>query len=111
MPLNKRAASNWIIFLAYFHRYGWIAVVFPCWLLTNKAFILAIGLIAYALWSLAGYLFRWKHIYCSYQNAYKIKMTPDHVDWDRIKKSDAWGLPLVFGCLGLAMLLYALFGK
>ncbi|MBR0227487.1 MAG: hypothetical protein IJQ62_03970 [Clostridia bacterium] len=110
IPFKKRAAVGWIIFLAYFHRYGWIALVFPC-LVTKKYFALGIELVAYSLWSLAGYLFRWKHMYCSYQNAYHTKMTPDHVNWDRIKISDAWGLPLIFGCLGLTVLLCAIFGN
>jgi len=92
--------------LAYFHRYLWIACVFAFAFCFGKEYFMlrmGIGFFLYALYSLIGYIFRWKHIYCSYQNAYHQKMTPDHIIWGKVKKSDAYGIPIIFGILGIMM--------
>ena len=60
-----------------------------------------------ALWSLVGYRLKWKHIYCSNQNASRQEMTPDHIRWDTMKASDAYGAPLVELIIGLACLVIA----
>ena len=31
-------------------------------------------------------------------------MTPEDVDWGFVKKSDAYGIPAIFGVLGIAMI-------
>lgn len=93
-----------IIALAYFHRYGWIAAMMVCmgfWS-AQMTYILCAGCIIHSIWSFVGYKCKWKHIYCSYQNAYHQKMTPHCVRWHQIKKSDAYGVPLIFFTLGLA---------
>ena len=64
---------------------------------------IAIGfLLFFSVWTFVGYKRRWKHIFCSYQNAYHRKMTPGRIDWDQIKKSDAYGVPLIFFLFALA---------
>ena len=95
-----------IIALAYFHRYGWIALLFACVAIYPKAIFLTwgIGFIAYAIWSYVGYKLRWKHIFCSYQNAYRLSMTPDNIRWGWVKKSDAYGVPIIFFVIGVACL-------
>ena len=96
-----------VIALAYLHRYGWIAVMMVCILIWNEqtSCILCLGCFCFSIWSFVGYKRKWKHIFCSYQNAYHQKMTPDLIRWQQIKKSDAYGIPLLFLFLGLAMLI------
>ena len=89
-----------IIALAYLHRYGWIAIAFLLTLIHPK--FLFISCIVFSIWSFVGYKCRWKHIFCSYQNAYHIKMTPDSIDWNWIKKSDAYLIPIIFFIIGIA---------
>jgi hypothetical protein len=95
-----------IIALAYFHRYGWIALLFACVAIYPKTIFLtwSFGFIAYAIWSYVGYKLRWKHIFCSYQNAYRLSMTPDNIRWGWVKKSDAYGVTIIFFVIGVACL-------
>ena len=69
----------------------------------QMVYFLSVGSIAFAIWSLIGYKRKWKHIYCSFQNAYHQKMTPNNIQWHKIKKSDAYGVSLIFLILGLAL--------
>ncbi|MBR5774532.1 MAG: hypothetical protein IKY44_06755 [Clostridia bacterium] len=103
--MSKRKRAK-IIALAYFHRYGWIAITIACMMLCpNQGFyICAASCIAFSLWSFVGYKLKWRHIYCSYQNAYHKKMTPHSIRWSTIKKSDLYGVPLIFFVLGLIAL-------
>ncbi len=103
-----------VIALAYWHRYIFVVLIIlvPCFLADDEPdFLLGLGIgcILYAAYSLVGYLFRWKHIYCSYQNAYHQKMTPLHIKWHKMKKTDAYGIPILFGILGIACVLVAVF--
>ena len=95
-----------IITLAYFHRYGWIAAMMVSIAMWPKQmlFILPVACLSFSVWSFIGYKKKWKHIYCSFQNAYHQKMTPNSIQWNKIKKSDAYGVPLVFFIIGLALL-------
>ena len=101
---------NRIIALAYCHRYGWIAVMLGLSFLVRTLFfyIWSIGFIAFAVWTLVGYQRRWKHILCSFQNAYRERMTPYNASWGRIKKSDIYGTFAIFLVLGLACLCCAI---
>lgn len=105
------AKEKVIIALAYFHRYGWIVAMMICivvWL-QQSIYIFSVGCTAYSFWSLIGYKNKWKHIYCSYQDAYHQKMTPNSSQWHKIKKRDAYGIPLMFFIIGLALLSIMLF--
>ena len=107
--MPKRAQRNRCIgLLAWIHRYVAPAVllVLPLGLGGQSALLtMGAGFLLYSAWTLAGYLLRWKHIFCSYQNAYHQRMTPDQILWSKIKKTDAYGVPAVFSLVGLAMLL------
>lgn len=94
-----------IILLAYFHRYGWIALMLLLLYFTKRISVIGISCIAFSIWSFFGYLLRWEHIYCSYQNAYHTPMTPNHIRWGTVKKADAYGIPAIFLILGVALLL------
>ncbi len=98
--------KNRIIALAYFHRYGWIAamMVFVAIWLEYMIYIFSFGCLAFSVWSFVGYKNKWKHIYCSFQNAYHQDMTPYNIQWSKIKKRDAYGVPLIFLVFGLAFL-------
>ena len=80
------AKEKRIIALAYFHRYGWIAIMTGLILLIPQYALLIVSLcfIAISLWSLIGYKLKWKHIYCSHQNAHRKDMTPHHISWTHI---------------------------
>lgn len=95
-----------VIALAYFHRYGWIVLMTVCVLAWPEKFCEILGgfFVTHSLWSLAGYRWKWKHIYCSNQNASRQKMTPNSVRWDTMKKSDAYGLPALCLLLGIIYL-------
>ena len=105
------AKEKRIIALAYFHRYGWIAIMLACIAIWNEQifYILGAGCIGFSIWSLIGYKCKWRHIYCSYQNAYYEKMTPHSIRWHKIKKSDALGVPLIFLVFGIISLLLMIF--
>ena len=94
-----------VIALAYFHRYGWIAIMTGLIFLIPQYALLIVSLcfIATALWSLIGYKLKWKHIYCSHQNAHRRDMTPHHICWTDIKKSEAYGVPLIFFVMGVTL--------
>ncbi|MBO5129512.1 MAG: hypothetical protein J6B95_04100 [Oscillospiraceae bacterium] len=104
---NRRSLV--IKLLAYAHRYLFPNLVIFLPILSGSKetalFYMGIGLVLLALYNLIGYTLRWKHIFCSYQNAYHQKMTPEHTNWNFIKKSDAYGIPLFFGGLGLIIII------
>ena len=95
-----------IIILAYMHRYLFpiLIVAIPFLITRQKSeyiLYLGIGALISAVYDLVGYFLRWKHIFCSFQNAYHQKMTPNNIRWNKVKKSDAYGIPVFFGLLGL----------
>ena len=107
--MSKTSSRNSrVILLAYTHRYVYpiLAVALP--MLLEKQYILlamGIGFLLIALYDLVGYCCRWKHIYCSYQNAHHQKMTPNHILWSNVKKTDAFGSSAIFGFLGTVMII------
>jgi hypothetical protein len=103
---KKKSADHMdIIVLAYFHRYGFFAVILFFLFLQSRLAVIGIALIVYATYTLFGYLFRWKHIYCSYQNMYHQKMTPNHVNWKDIQKRDVYGVSAIFFVFGVALMI------
>ncbi len=102
----KRRQSR-IIALALFHRWGYIIGVFllaPLGRALHISPLLLIGIefMIFAGHSFIGYKLRWVHIYCSYQSTYRQKMTPYRVDWSMVKKSDAYGIPILLALMGIA---------
>lgn len=100
---NWKSRARIIIALAYFHRYGSFAIVLLCSAIRPELFLwfLSVDCIIFSIWTFVGYKLKWRHIYCSYQNAYRKKMTPHSVDWDLMKKRDAYGVPILFFVFGL----------
>ena len=110
MKNNRKQQTLLIILLAYFHRYGWIVITLPLMFFTNPYVVMGISAIVFSIWTFLGYILKWKHIYCSYQNANHKPMTPDRVRWDTIKKSDAFVIPAFFFILGVILLLTVALG-
>lgn len=110
MNKRNRKGNKIIIFLAYMHRYGCFAALALALWLTSSKLVFGAGVVLYALWTLCGYRLKWKHIYCSYQNASHHKMTPNRMNWKEIKKSDAYGIPIFFFVGGTALILVDLLG-
>lgn len=101
----KNTSYKLTIVLAYADRYLYpILVLLP--LIIYRNFLLSgIACFVFALYKLIGYLCKWKHIFCSYQNACHKKMTPNNINWSQVKKSDAYGVPAVFGIIGTLMII------
>lgn len=94
-----------IKFLALLHRYGWIAIMLLFMNFFNPILVGGVFCFCFSLWSLIGYALKWKHIYCSYQNAYHKEMTPNIIVWSKIKKFDAIGIPMLFMTVSIVLLI------
>lgn len=109
--MKRRKSNDYgkVITLAYFYRYGWIALAGLTVALfrTYAGFCLAICgfFFAASAHTLIGYRLGWKHIYCAMQNAYHQEMTPDDIRWTQIRKCDIYGSALIYTAIG-AVLLY-----
>ncbi len=103
----QRFSSRLIIVLALFHRYFchfiFLALLFLI-ARSKRQLVLLMGVhcLLFAAYSFIGYVFHWKHIFCSYQNAYHVKMTPTRINWNTIRKSDCIGVPIIFAIIGTA---------
>ena len=102
-----------VILLAYFHRYGWIATMTGCVAIWPKytLHILCAWFLFFSLWSVVGYICKWKHIYCSYQNSSRQKMTPYAIHWNEMKKSEAYGVPAMCFVVSVVLFIYILLGQ
>ncbi len=103
----QRFSSGLVVFLALFHRYFCHFITLALLFLiasSKRQLVLLMGVhcLLFAAYSYIGYAFRWKHIFCSYQNSYHVKMTPARINWDKIKKSDCIGVPIIFAIMGTA---------
>ena len=111
--LKWKTRNRVIIALACVHRYIWpYFIIFVSLAVggSNLLLLMGVGMVLYAAYSVIGYQLRWKHIYCSYQNAYREEMTPQHIRWGRIKKSDAYGIPAIIAVIGIgAIVCHCLF--
>lgn len=115
MELKYRQRNTVIKTIALLYRYVFLLAIFiiPLWITklfyenSRYGFCLWFGImsILYAAYSLIGYLCKWKHIYCAFQNAYRQEMTPDRINWNKIKKSDAYGIPTIFFALGFMLII------
>ncbi len=102
------ANSTFIIVLAYANRYFYplLILLFLSFGKLNSNYIpTGISILAFSAYELIGVLCKWKHIFCSFQNAYHQKMTPKEIDWEKISKIDAYGIPCIFAIWGILLLL------
>ena len=94
---------------AYFHRYGWIVVMLICVGITRSLYTVGLFVIVYSIWTLLGYLLKWKHIFCSFQDAYRKPMTPNKINWNKVKKKDVYGIFAIFFILGIGIIIVKYF--
>ena len=98
--------------LALLNRYVFpiVAIIGPmlvAWLLKWDVLIpLGLGCYVFGAYQLIGYKKRWDHIYCSIQLFRKQRMTPENIQWDRVRAFDATALPIAFVVLGTLALLF-----
>ena len=106
--MNKTSFKDKLfIVLAYMNRYVFpFSIIFFSTVFGEeyKSLMMGGGCIIFAAYQLVGYICRWKHIYCAYQNASHQKMTPHNIRWHTVKKSEIYGIPALFGILGIALI-------
>ena len=73
--------------------------------------VLALGILLDGIYNLVGYLCRWKHIYLCYQSMSHTKMTPTRIEWERLAKKDAYGVPATLIIGGIVGILVSIFLK
>ena len=112
----KNYNSSIVILLAYIHRYLFPIALGILPLLIAKIIgedylfeLWGCAFLIYALYDIIGYKCKWRHIYCSYQNSSRQKMTPNHVHWDNVKKTDIYGMSALMGCFGVILIIVSFF--
>ena len=95
-----------IILLAYAHRYLWPLLLYLLLIFGRVAGYLpaAIGFLAFSAYQLIGYRCRWRHIFCSFQNMNREKMTPNRINWAQVSRVDAYLLPCLWAICGILLL-------
>jgi hypothetical protein len=119
---KKNAASAPSAYLgvkawAYFVRYGMDLLPLPFLILAKAGqiperagLLIAAGLCLFtALYYFVGYQCRWRHMYCVWQSIAHRRMTPDKVNWSKVDKKQATGLPLCMAVIAVLLALAALF--
>ncbi len=99
-----------IIALAYLHGCGWIFIMLAliCICPMGTLWFISAGFLSNAIWTFVGYRRRWKHIFCSFQAAHRLSMTPKNIRWGWVKKFDAYVMPIIELVVGLAFLCMAI---
>ncbi len=114
----ERRSITVMYILAYLNRYVYPLLILFAGLLTERLrdrttmlFVMALGILLDGIYNLIGYLCRWKHIYLCYQSMCHTKMTPTRIEWDRMTKKDAYGVPVVLIIVGIVGILVSIFLK
>ena len=115
----ERSYSTTVMYLlAYLDRYGYPVLILIAGALADfyrgritMLFVLAVGILLDGIYNLVGYLCRWKHIYLCYQSMCHTKMTPSRIEWDRLAKKDAYGVPAALIIGGIVGILVSIFLK
>lgn len=113
----ERSYSTTVMYiLAYLDRYGYPVLILIAGALADfyrgritMLFVLAVGILLDGIYNLVGYLCRWRHIYLCYQSMCHTKMTPSRIEWDRMTKKDAYGIPATFIIGGIIGILVSIF--
>ena len=109
----RRKSYNGTIALAYFHRF-FLVLTLPSFVTSVLIFgynpvpaviSMAVPVFLYSIYSVVGCIFKWSHIYCSYQHAAKQKMTPTYIRWNDMPFSEKYGVPMFLGIVSLMMVL------
>lgn len=92
-----------VIRLAYLHHWGWLAAFLIGMVIWTRYMweILILCSAVNLIWSIIGYRRKWRHIFCSNQISKHEVLTPYSVFWDRVDKTDIYGVPMIFIVIGL----------
>lgn len=115
----ERSYSTTVMYLlAYLDRYVYPVLILLVGLLAElfrdrntMLCVLALGILLDGIYNLVGYLCRWKHIYLCYQSMSHTKMTPTRIEWERLAKKDAYGVPAALIIGGIIGILVSIFLK
>ena len=115
----ERSYSTTVMYLlAYLDRYVYPVLILLAGLLAElfrdrntMLCVLALGILLDGIYNLVGYLCRWKHIYLCYQSMSHTKMTPTRIEWERLAKKDAYGVPAALIIGGIVGILVSIFLK
>ena len=109
----KHSSVTVMCVLAYLDRYVYPVLILLAGLLAElfRLCVLALGILLDGIYNLVGYLCRWKHIYLCYQSMSHTKMTPTRIEWERLAKKDAYGVPATLIIGGIVGILVSIFLK
>ena len=114
----KHSSATVMCVLAYLDRYVYPVLILLVGLLAElfrdrntMLCVLALGILLDGIYNLVGYLCRWKHIYLCYQSMSHTKMTPTRIEWERLAKKDAYGVPAALIIGGIVGILVSIFLK
>lgn len=109
----KSKNDDLVVMLAYFHRYGYFALmlVLIYTLHVDVTFLIGSMMAIDGLYTIIGTKLGFRHLYCSMQNANHQKMTPSvrRYELTRGMKEDLYGIGGIFTFLGLALLVVRLY--
>lgn len=79
----------------------------------TKGALIVIGILflLYAGYLLLGYFKKWTHIFCYYQSLDRKPLTPDKVDWSKLRQGDVFIMPALHALVGIGVLLFGLLSK
>ena len=109
--MKKQLRDMRIVTLAYLHHHFYLIFLVGISLLIGGdgcILSLGVGFLFYAVYTLAGYRLRWKHIYCSFsipQRTRGWKMKTNNYNWKSISKVEVYGVSCIFGLFGAVCLL------
>lgn len=115
---TKHSSATVMRVLAYLDRYVYPLLILLAGLLAEllgdkntMLLVMALGILLDGIYNLVGYLRRRNHIYLCYQSMSHRKMTPTRIEWDRMTKKDAYGVPTAFIIGGIVGILVSIFLK
>ena len=73
--------------------------------------IIGVLFLLYAGFLLLGYFKKWTHIFCYYQSLDRQPLTPDKVDWSKLRPGDVFIMPALHALVGIGVLLFGLLSK
>lgn len=110
--MDRVQKNRYIILLAKLNRFVFplLAAGIPAlmWFLRggNLNLTLGISMMIFGGYNLYGFG-RFRHIYCAWQMVKREPLTPDHIEWDRVPKSDGVWVPMFFVGIGIVNLILA----
>jgi len=112
--ISKQREKNLIICLAYFVRYGYLALMVIVLYILSKmqlnpktlVYVFSGGITLDGIYHFIGLRFRFKHLYCAMENAYHKKMTPNNSgNYTKEMKRDIIFIGCFFTIMGIILII------